>query len=189
VIATDGDWATAGAVRTLSNVGATGGNVHKAGKPFTLSAQAQNASGVLTAQYSGTPTVALTCILAAGCAVANLGTLTFTSTFTGGALNTSSTYDDAGSFTLQLTDTTFAAVDAADSTPALRYIQSAVIIVGRFVPDHFALATSTNGGLYTFGSGSCATRSFTYVGPTVGYKTPPSISVTAQNASNGTTKN
>jgi len=177
-------------VRTLANVGASGGNVHKAGRAFTLSATAQNSAGVKTSLYSGTLSSALTCVLPAGCTSADLGTLTFTATATAGVFNaTDAVYSEVGAFNLVLTDTTFAAVDAADSTTAQRYVVSDAVNVGRFVPDHFVLSATTNGTLYTFGSGSCATRSFTYLGQTVTYSTPPTATITAQNATNATTKN
>lgn len=188
--ASDTDWATAGTGRTLSNGAATGGNVHKAGQRFTLTAQAQNSAGTLTSQYTGTPAVSLTCLLPSGCGAANLGTLTFTNGFVGGTLNaTDATYSEVGAFTLLLTDTTFAAVDAADSSTAQRYIVSDPVTVGRFVPDHFSLTAGTTGTMYTFGSASCATRSFTYVGQTVGFKTVPTVTATAQNATGATTQN
>jgi hypothetical protein len=188
--ATDSSWSTYGTGRSLANATATGGVVHKAGQPFTLSAQAQNAAGVLTSNYSGTTTAILGCLLPAGCGAANLGSLTFTPTLSGGVMATNdAAYSDVGAFTLQLVDTTFAAVDAADSTPAQRYIYSAVVNVGRFVPDHFALAVASAGTQYTYGSGGCATRSFTYLGQPVAYKSVPVVGVTAQNASNGTTAN
>jgi Right handed beta helix region len=188
--ASDADWATAGTGRTLSNTGASGGTVHKAGRPFTLTAQAQNSAGTLTSLYTGSPSATLSCLLPSGCGAPDLGSLTFTSAFASGALNaTDASYTEAGAFSLTLTDTTFAAVDAADSTTAQRYIVSDTINVGRFVPDHFALATTTAGTLYTYGSSTCATRSFTYLGVPVAYKTPPTVTVTAQNAANGTTRN
>lgn len=188
--ATDTSWTTAGTGRILSNVLATGGNVHKAGQAFTLSAQAQNAAGVLTNNYSGTTSAILNCVLPAGCTAGNLGSLTFTPTLSAGVMSTNdAVYSDVGAFTLQLVDTTFAAVDAADSTTAQRYIYSAAVNVGRFVPDHFALSVSTNGSQYTYGSGSCTSRSFTYLGQPVSYKTVPIVAVTAQNASNATTFN
>jgi MSHA biogenesis protein MshQ len=187
--ATDATWTTAGTSRGLSNTSASGGNVHKAGQPFTLSAQAQSATGATTTNYAGTTTASLSCVLPAGCTSSNLGTFTYTPTFTAGVMSSNATYSEAGAFTLQLVDTTFAAVDAADSTTAQRYIYSSTVNVGRFVPDHFALSTTTNGTLYTYGSGSCSTRSFTFLGQSVAYKSVPVVSVIAQNASNGTTAN
>ncbi len=40
----DADWQSAGTARVLSNVGASGGVVHKAGRPFRIDAVAQNAA-------------------------------------------------------------------------------------------------------------------------------------------------
>src|SRR6185436_21138150 len=63
----DTDWATAGATRLLTNTGASGGNVHKAGRPFTVQATAVNSGGATTANYSGTPTATLSTCGAGGC--------------------------------------------------------------------------------------------------------------------------
>lgn len=53
----------------------------------------------------------------------------------GTVTTTTADYRDVGAFNLQLEDTTFAAVDAADGTPlAQRTISSTPISVGRFTP-------------------------------------------------------
>ena len=54
--ATDADSTSLGSARSLANVSASGGNVHKAGRPFTLSATAVNAASAVTSGYTGTPT-------------------------------------------------------------------------------------------------------------------------------------
>ncbi len=188
-VVTDADWATAGTTRTLNNGAATGGVVHKAGQPFRLSANATNQWGYATTNYNGTVTALLTCLLPSGCGSSDLGTLAFTGTYTAGVLSTTATYSEAGVFNLQLVDTTWAAVDAADTPASQRYTYSNTITVGRFVPDHFAVAVTSNGSMYTYGSGSCATRAFSYLGQAIPYKTVPVVSVTAQNASGATTRN
>ena len=188
-VASDADWATAGTARTLANSGATGGIVHKAGQPFTLSATAANLSTQTTSNYNGTATAVLSCVLPSGCGSSDLGTLTFSGTYSGGTLSVPATYSEAGVFTLQLVDTTWAAVDAADTPAAQRYIYSNTVTIGRFVPDHFALSVGSTGSLVTFGSASCASRSFSYLGQTIPYKSVPVVNVTAQNAGNSTTRN
>jgi len=66
---------------------------------------------------------------------------------------------------------------------------SAATSVGRFVPDHFVVATNNVPKLKTFNNAACSVRSFTYIGQPFGYVTAPQVLVTAQNASNTTTAN
>lgn len=191
----DSHWAAAGTSRTLNNI-ALGGVVHKAGQPFTVSATAYASNGsTQVGNYDGSATLVTgQCATAEVCpAVGALGSLTPASlTFaSGSASNASVSYSEVGSFTLQLQDTTFAAVDASDGTSADcngRYACSASANVGRFVPDHYAINSTIAPVLQTFGS-SCASRSFTYLGQPIGFATLPKITITAQNASNGTTAN
>jgi MSHA biogenesis protein MshQ len=91
---------------------------------------------------------------------------------------------------MKLVDTGFAAVDAADGSSAAEMnIESAAINVGRFVPDHFDLATASTPQFKTFNDTTCATRSFTYVGQPFGYLVLPQATITAKNAAGGTTLN
>jgi len=200
LVASDNDWQTAGAVRTLNNAGAAGGVVHKAGRSFTLQA---TPAPVTATNYAGDPTVsALACSLPAGCAN---GTLAL-GAFAGAGTRTSNTatYSEAGAFNLTLVDQTFASVDSADGTPANctaagRYVcqSAAPLAVGRFVPDRFALGATTAPVFRTFDAldAACSVppagprRSFTYVGQYFGYATVPAATITAQNASGGTTTN
>ena len=198
--ASDADWQSAGGARTLNNAGATGGVVHKAGRPFRLTV---TPAPVSATNYDGAPVVSvLTCTLPAGCASGTLSVGAFASS--GGVrVSDTATYSEAGAFDLTLIDQTWASVDAADGTPANctatgRYVcQTAVLGVGRFVPDRFALAAVTAPVLRTFDAldAACSVpaagprRSFTYVGQPFGYATVPTATVTAQNASGGTTTN
>jgi MSHA biogenesis protein MshQ len=198
--ATDNDWQTAGAVRTLNNTGASGGAVHKAGRNFTL--QAAPAPATAT-NYNGDPTAsALACSLPAPCTNGVLTIGAFSGT--GTRVSDTTSYSEAGAFNLTMVDQTFAAVDAADGTPADcsaagRYVcqSGAPLAVGRFVPDRFALGATTAPVFRTFDAldASCSVppagprRSFTYVGQYFGYATVPAAAITAQNASGGTTTN
>lgn len=198
VAVTDANWSTAGTTRALANTGAVGGNVHKAGQPFTLTVTPS--PGTAT-NYDGSPTVsALACTLPATCAS---GTLTV-GAFAGSGTRTSTTasYSEAGAFNLTLVDLNYASVDAADGTPADcsgRYVcqSPAPVAVGRFVPNHFAVAAVTQPVFRTFDAidAACtvppsgAVRSFTYIGQFFGYQTQPAALVIAQNASNGITTN
>ena len=197
VSASDQDWATAGTARPLYNIVSTGGNVHKAGQPFTLGATAINAAGTTTTNYVGSPTATPTaCVLPASCTLGVLGTGTWSST--SGVITTSTAnYSDVGAFTVQLVDSTFASVDASQESATLLDITSAPFNIGRFVPDHFDLLNPNLPVLQTFGTSNaqCNTlavapiRSFTYVGQAFGYLTVPQATVYARNAGGTTTLN
>jgi hypothetical protein len=185
---TDTDWQTAGTVRTLNTVTVPDTPNHKAGRPFTVRATAVNAAGTpaTTTNYTGTPTPTLTSCGGAGAAcTSTFGTFTLGASFAAGVLTSNvATYDNVGSFALQLVDSTFSSVDAvAGDTPAnctSQYVCSATLTVGRFLPDHFAVSYNTP----VFGT---ACGSFTYIGQAFNYTTAPVITVTAQNLTNGTT--
>ncbi len=189
----DANSATSGTTRTLYNTGATGGYVHKAGRPFRIAVTAQNASGAATANYAGSPAATLTaCVLpATGCTLGTLTTGAWTAT-SGTVVAAGASYSEVGAFTMKLVDANFAAVDAADgSTAAERNIESVAFNVGRFVPDHFVLATASTPVFRTFNDPTCAMRSFTYVGQPFGYlpSALPQATITARNAAGGTTLN
>jgi MSHA biogenesis protein MshQ len=200
VAITDATWSTAGAGRALANTGAAGGNVHKAGQPFTITVTPSPGTAAL---YDGSPTVsALACVLPGTCTPAMLAPGTFTGA--GTRVSSNATYSEAGAFNLTLVDQTYASVDAADGTPADcsasgQYVcqSSAPLAVGRFVPDHFAVTAITQPVFRTFDAtdASCSVppsgprRSFTYIGQFFGYQTSPAAMITAQNAANATTTN
>jgi len=193
VTVSDQDSSTSGTARTLDNTAVTGGNVHKAGRPFRLAATARNVAGATTSNYAGTPAATLTaCVLpATGCTLGVLTTGAWIAT-AGTVVDASASYSEAGAFTLKLADANFAAVDAGDgSTAAERTIESAAFNVGRFVPDHFILTPVGTPMLKTFDDTTCATRSFTYVGQPFGYlpSALPQVSIVAKHAAGGTTLN
>jgi hypothetical protein len=188
VNASDTDWATPGTARALSDT-AFGATTHKAGRPFTVRAAAWNAAGAVTANYAGTPTATLSGCAGAACTTTQ-GALTLDTSFAAGQLLThAASYAEVGSYALELKDTAFANVDLADGTPADcsssgRYVcqQGGPIAVGRFVPDHFAVAYNAP----TFVT-ACGAGTYTYVGQPFSYGVPPVITLTAQNAANVTT--
>lgn len=191
VTASDTDSLTAGTARTLANTAASGGVVHRAGRPFRLAATALNAAGVTTSNYAGSPVANdLACVLpASGCVLGVLSTGTW-STAAGTAVTTTASYSEVGALSLRLEDAGFAAVDAADgSTLAERTILSPVFSIGRFVPDHFELAPANTPVFLTFNDASCASRAFTYVGQPFGYATAPRAAISAKNAAGATTQN
>jgi hypothetical protein len=182
---TDTDAQTPGTLRTLSNVTFTGGAaLHKAGRNFTVRSDAINSTGSITTTYAGTPAVTLTACGASAPCTAGFGALTLNTTHASGQLaSNAASYNQVGSFTMQLSDSAFASIDSSDgSTLAERTIQSSAINVGRFVPDHFAVALNSP-LLQT----ACSAGGFTYTGQTFGYLTVPVITVTAQDASNNPT--
>ncbi len=157
---------------------------HKAGRPFSVRASAVNAAGspAITANYAGTPTATLSACAGAAC-TATFGALSLNTAFTAGQLVSDvATYDNVGSVSLQLVDSSFASVDSGDSTALEREIKSAVINVGRFVPDHFAVSLNTP----AWGT-ACGAGAFTYVGQVFNYSVQPVITVQAQNVANATT--
>jgi len=180
---TDADAQTAGTARTLSNKTLnTISPVHKAGRPFTLRATALNAQATpaTTTNYTGTPVLTLTACSGGTACTASFGTLNSGSLAAiAGVMNSATaTYSDVGSFSLQLTDQTFANVDASDgSTTAERFITSSIIDVGRFVPDHFSVdLTAGNSPVLTnrsdmgSGAGCSPASTFTYMDETFGLK-------------------
>lgn len=184
VAATDADWQTAGTTRTLANTGASGGNVHKAGRPFSLRAQAYTATGATASNYDGSPSLATSaCLLPASGCVTGTASAGSWSTTSGLASTSTASYSEAGSISVKLSDAGYAAVDAADgSSTAERTVESAAFSVGRFVPDHFDLAANTP----AFAPG-CA--SFTYQGQPFALATAPLWTVTARNLAGATTAN
>ena len=204
VSVTDNDWETAtpGTSRALDNVTATGGNVHKAGRPFRIAATGLNSAAATTGNYNGSPVAAsVTRVLptvgeCAGCAAGTVSTSNWTAA-SGTVTTLEASYSEAGSINMVLQDQTWADVDSADSSTAERYFSSAALNVGRFVPDHFDVSTSSTPQFQTFGAadGACQTppsgpkRSFTYIGQSFGYQTVPVATFTGKNFANGTTLN
>lgn len=181
--ATDGDAATAGTTRTLSNLLPVAGVVHRAGRPFTVTAQARGALGGLMSAYDGTPTLSITsCLLPLACTPGALAGTTLAAS--GGTwTNTTVSYDEVGVITVQLTDTGYATVDAGDTSAGSRTINSPVLTVGRFVPDSYALDISTP-GVFATANGSCMAsgQGATFVNQGFGWATRPVVTVTAMNA-------
>ena len=191
VTVSDADSVTAGTARALTNTAASGGTVHKAGRPFRIAATAYNAAGAATANYAGSPVASLTaCVLpAAGCAPGSLATGSW-SAAAGTVATTGASYSEVGAFAMKLADASFAAVDATDGSSAAEMtIESAAVNVGRFVPDHFELTAASTPQFKTFNDTTCATRSFTYVGQPFGYLVLPQAAITAKNAAGGVTTN
>ncbi len=171
VLVRDLNRTTAGTTRTLNNTSNPGtGTVHNAGRPFRVDATAQNGAGTpaTTTLYSptaGQPLVILSQCGAGAVCPAALGTLTPGAWSAAAGVITTSTasYSEVGAFNLVLQDQTFSSVDDPDGTAtSVRYISSAPVTVGRFVPDHFTLAAGATITPRT-DIGACAGSSFTYM--------------------------
>ncbi len=166
--ATHANRTTAGTTTAFSNTAMPGGQVHNAGRPFSLRVAAYDATGAVVTAYAGTITAALaqcsagTPVCPASPSAANLGLGTWT--VNSGTLSTdTAAYSDIGSFSLTLQDATFAAVDAGDPSPN-HVISSSAFDVGRFVPDHFALDTTAGATKVIPRNNLCSpTSSFTYM--------------------------
>ena len=176
---------TAGITNPLTST-AFGAVLHNAGRPFSVRASAVNGAGspAVTVNYTGAPVATLTtCGPGVGfeACTATQATLSLTTTFAAGLLTSDvATYNDVGSFNLQLIDDNFASVDNADSTVPERRIQSSVVAVGRFVPDNFGVVLN----IPVFAP---ACTGFTYQGQAFNYSTSPTIAVTAREAGGATT--
>jgi hypothetical protein len=176
----DTDWQTADPAwtgRILDDLTFTAGKTHKAGRPFSVRASAVNSASVTTNNYAGTPSASLSACGGAAC-TATFGTMTIGAAAVAGVLISDvATYDNVGAFRAQLLDSTFASVDAGDTagdcTASGRYVCSAQLDVGRFVPDHFTVALNTP-------SFATACGTFTYLGQLFSYTTAPVITVTAR---------
>lgn len=203
VTASDSNWKTAGTSRTLSNTSASGGNVHAAGRPFTLTAIARDANGNALAAYSslpssyfytndGTDDLPITpqadiasIVLPSGGDLSEI-TATFKPTGTAGKIQaTDATFSDAGSFTLSVIDDQFAIEDAKNScsAPVDRQIRndSATTQVGRFVPEILTITALNSPKFRTFDAtnAQCPSRKFTYVGQPFGFSTLPEFTLKA----------
>jgi hypothetical protein len=165
IAVTDATRTAEGTTNTLNNAAISGSTVHNAGRPFRIVATAYNAAGTpaVTTNYDGMPGGALTTCAGTAC-TATTGTLT-TGTWSASAgtiMTTTASYDDVGAFNLQLQDTTFAAVDAADTPLAERTVSSSITPVGRFVPERFVVSAASITPRSDIAA--CAASSFTYMG-------------------------
>ncbi|HEU0204685.1 MAG TPA: DUF6701 domain-containing protein, partial [Burkholderiaceae bacterium] len=180
--ATDGTDTTTGTTRTLANGSETAGVVHRAGRNFSVVARAVNSNGTTTASaYTGTAVLAVAaCIAPSGCMA---GTLTSSLMTTAGNVAGTASYSEAGVIGVHLADTTWAAVDAADSTEVERTISTAAAVtVGRFVADAYRLTVATTPAFAPPACGAGA-QSFVYVGQSFSFGTTPQVLATPVNAS------
>ncbi len=186
--ASDADSSTAGTARALDNTAVSGGVVHRAGRPFTVRARALDATGALMTGYDGSPVLAAAgCLLPSGCTAAAL-TAPGTAASAGAYTNHSVSYAEVGALQLQLTDASYAAVDAADTAIGVRTLTSSLLPVGRFMPDSLSVAFSTSGQLATANAACLASGAgATFIGQGFGWATAPQVTVTALNAAGATT--
>lgn len=186
VTVTHGDASTAGTTEALASGGFSGSTqpVHRAGRPFTLRATAYTGAGAVAQGYAGEPEVtAALSLLGTHAGTASASGWTYPSA--GAVRSDAVTYDEAGAVRLQLTDTTFAAVDADDTDAATRSTTPVSVDVGRFVPDHFTFTAEVDAE-YAPG---CAAGGFTYVGQPFQFVGAPRARVKAVAAGGTATRN
>ena len=110
-----------------------------------MRAQALDATGAVMTGYDGSPVLAAAgCLLPSGCTAASL-TAPSTAALAGAYTNSSVSYAEVGALQLQLTDASYANVDAADTLIGVRTLASSLLSVGRFIPDSYSVAVSTSG--------------------------------------------
>jgi len=186
-------WTSAGTTYALDEItfGSDPNKRHKAGRPFSVRATAVDSDGNTATKYTLKPdliahpdffTSTATCAGAACTTTA--GTAALGTNFVAGVLTDDiATYSEVGSVRMKLRGLEFATIDSADGTPvSQRDITSAELDVGRFVPDHFTVSSTTP----TFTT-ACAGGAFSYVGQVFNYGTAPAITVTARNFAGGVT--
>ena len=133
------------------------------------------------------PTLAFDgCASPSPCAGASAASLSAGFAVTGGvAASTDARYDEAGAFVAHAQDTSFAAVDAADTPVVQRVIVSAASTIGRFVPANYLLALA-NTPTFAPGQGTACTGdpawNFTWFGQPFAWLTAPVVTITAQTA-------
>jgi hypothetical protein len=184
VVASHADWLTAGTSANLTNTSATGGVLHKAGRPFSLRVTGYNAAGGVTPNYAGSLTASVECLLpASGCALGNLDTGVF-SNASGVLTSSTASYDEVGAISASFVDSVWASVDSADTATGCAgfHACSAATAIGRFVPDH--LVVSANLAAFAPACGG-----FTYLRQPFGFDTAPVWTVTARNSAGATTRN
>jgi hypothetical protein len=184
VAASHADWQSAGTLHALNASGASATPVHKAGRPFTLRVTGYNAVGVVTANYAGSLTASLNCILpASACVLGVLDSGSF-GIAAGTLTSTTASYSEVGAIEATFVDSFWASVDSGDSAASCSgfHACSGAVAIGRFVPDHFDISTNTPA--FVPGCGS-----FTYLGQPFGLDTPPIWNVTARNSASATTLN
>jgi hypothetical protein len=184
---------TSSANADATGLSATATPIVKAGVNFSLTATAVNG-------YNGTPTLDVSKVQAHPGAV-QAGSLagSFGAASAGVASSNSMIYSEAGYFRLAangVTDNSFASVDAGNGDCTPDYSNTAVggkfgcyfgnvtatNYFGRFVPDHFDIAS--NAPAFTPACGS-----FSYLGQPFGLGAAPVWTVTARNSSGATTRN
>lgn len=203
VSAQDSDWMNAGTSRLLNNSNASGGNVHAAGEPFTLTVTARDASGNPMVSYSNlgsayfydaatdsniTPDVSVdSVVLPSGIAASSVEVAaTFDSILGNGQIRaTDATFNDAGVFNLKVSDDLFADEDSKNtcSSTVDRNISNTAssTTIGRFIPSLLTITGLNAPKFKTFDADntSCPSRSFTYIGQPFGYLTPPAFNIKA----------
>ncbi len=172
---------TAGIGTRLDNIGVAGTPTHRAGQPFTVLATARTSGGATAGSYTANPSVSVQSTIE-GTQPGTLSEGNWRGDGSGRRRTDTARYTEAGTFTLRVSDATFADADSADSSLAQREIVGTVG-VGRFTPDHFSLV-SRNTPVFAPACGR-----FGYLGQSFDYATAPEAVIEAVNAVGGRTLN
>lgn len=169
VVATHGTDSTAGITEALNQAGSSGGPVHRAGAPFTITVTGKAADGVTTAtSYDGTPDWTET-LVAPATVAGELAISGWNNAANGSRSTDVARYPEVGAVTLAFTDTTWANVDADDTAAGDRAISGSAT-AGRFIPDHFKVTEGTLAPACTAGAAD-----FSYLGSTLQWATPTTL--------------
>ncbi len=175
--------ATEDGTTPLNNTGPSGAPHWKAGADFTAQVAAVCQDGTVTPNFAwDTNLAAVAPFTPAASSGGVLGTLSNGAVNAGSFVNGIATlnnvrYTEVGNMTLQATATGYQNAVGAD-------LSGTSGVVGRFTPDHFAVAVN----LPEFHT-ACAPGNFTYIGEPFDYAIAPVLTVTAQNKQNATTHN
>jgi hypothetical protein len=161
--------------------------VHAAGAPFRVSFGARDAAGNPMPSYTGVPTLSFDgCALPSTCDGASASSLSAWFGVAGGVASTDDArYSEAGSFVAHAQDATFAAVDAADTPAAQRWVTSPSVTIGRFVPANYLLSLATAPSFAPAQGTACTGNpawNFTWIGQPFAWQSAPVVTITAQSA-------
>lgn len=191
-------------ITALNNSSNGGAPTHAAGEAFTLSATAQCSNNAIASDYQ--PTANSDRVMAylqrtgptGGSSVDGILRLSSAKAITSNTAATPS-WESANISSSSFSNGVYQYGSANYSEVGLIHlymqdqnyfgntVSASSLAIGRFIPDHFGL-TLNDGALAAYCS-PAAGNDFSYIGQALGYATAPSLTLTAQNASNATTQN
>lgn len=179
---------------------ASGSPTHKAGANFDLQTRAVNTAGTTTQNYQpgqvqfklartgptsggveGNLNYASSASIASALvsAPASFQNATLENFTLGVSTYSAASYSEVGLLNLDLQDSNYGGAGIL--------VPGDDINIGRFIPDHFDVSVS-HGALQPY-CAPAAANDFSYIGQPITYASPPSLSISARNASNSVTQN